>query len=157
MWGSLAGVVVRPQLPVAVAECVEQPVCEEWDRRMSKVLIIDDEEGFLQITEVILQRAGYQTVRARNGSEGMRLVDECDPDLIILDDMMPGISGSEMCARLKSDPDYRKLPIIMHTAGVKLRNPELVRSIGADALLFKPTVAQTIVETVGRLLQRHPA
>jgi CheY-like chemotaxis protein len=124
---------------------------------VSTVLIIDDEVGFVRILEMILRRAGYHTCSATDGAEGLRLVEECTPDLIILDDMMPGLSGTEMCVRLRRDPLRQSVPIIIHTAGLKLRHPEQLKAIGADALLIKPTMPQVMIDTVGRLLQQASA
>ena len=62
---------------------------------MRTILIIDDEEGFLQIIQVILKRAGYQTLVATNGVEGIDMVYNCQPDVVILDDMMPGMTGGD--------------------------------------------------------------
>ncbi len=121
---------------------------------MAVVLIIDDEEGFLHITEVILQRAGYTTLRAVNAVEGLSLAYERCPDVIILDDMMPGLSGSEVCRMLKSDPERQHVPIIMHSAASRMRNPDHVRAIRADAVLLKPTMPKDLVETVSRFA--HP-
>jgi DNA-binding response OmpR family regulator len=121
---------------------------------MHIVLIVDDEEGFVQITEAVLRRAGYQTVSASNGDDGLRLVEEVTPDLIILDDMMPGISGMDVCLRLKNDPRHNTVPVIMHTAGTRLRAPDKVRAIGADAILFKPTMPNEILDMVSRLLDK---
>ena len=119
---------------------------------MSVVLIIDDEESFLVMAERILQRAGYETLCATNCDDGLRLVSEYSPDIVILDDMMPGVSGSELCVQLKSSAQYRGLPVIMHTAGVKLKNEAQVQAIGADAVLIKPSSPQSMVDTVARLL-----
>lgn len=119
---------------------------------MHTVLVIDDEEGFLQIIKVVLQRAGYRTLAANNGTTGLELVYEHAPDIIILDDMMPGISGGEVCMQLKNDPQTRHIPIVMYSAGAKVRNPAYIKQIGADGALFKPALPAEILETISTYL-----
>jgi CheY-like chemotaxis protein len=119
---------------------------------MYTVLIVDDEEGFLQIIQVILKRAGYRTLVANNGSDGLEMVYQHHPDIIILDDMMPGLTGGDVCLRIKNDPAVSHIPVVMHSAGAKVRNPQYIQQIGADGVLFKPSLPNEILETVGRWL-----
>ena len=115
---------------------------------MRTILIIDDEEGFLQIIQVILKRAGFETVVATNGVDGIDMVYSCQPDVIILDDMMPGMTGGDVCMKLKGDPEVCNIPVVMHSAGAKVRNPQYIRQIGADDVLFKPSLPNEIVEKI---------
>lgn len=119
---------------------------------MRTILIVDDEEGFLHILQVVLQRAGFSTLTASNAIDAQNIVKGKTPDLIILDDMMPGMSGSDLCVQLKSDPTYHQIPIIMHSAGLKIHDKSHVQRIGADAVLSKPSQPRDIVETVKRFL-----
>jgi two-component system phosphate regulon response regulator PhoB len=119
---------------------------------MRTILIVDDEEGFLHILQVVLQRAGFSTVTANNALDAHSVVTNQRPDLIILDDMMPGMSGSELCSQLKNDPSYSHIPIIMHSAGLKIHDKSHVQRIGADAVLPKPSQPRDIVETVRRFV-----
>lgn len=120
---------------------------------MHKVLVIDDEEGFLQIIQIILKRAGYETLVASDGQTGLDMAYLHQPDIIILDDMMPGLTGGEVCMRLKSDPAVSGIPVIMYSAGAKVRNREYIREIGADGALMKPCLPNDIIETVGRYIE----
>ncbi|MBZ0297552.1 MAG: response regulator [Anaerolineae bacterium] len=115
---------------------------------MFKVLVVDDEEGFLQIIQVVLSRAGYDTIVASDGKEGLEMTYSHRPDVIILDDMMPGLTGGEVCIHLKNDQKVNHIPVIMYSAGAKVRNPEYIRKIGADGVLFKPSLPGEIIETV---------
>ncbi len=117
---------------------------------MRTVLIIDDEEGFLQIVQIILRRAGYKTLVATNGSEGLDMIYAHHPDIVILDDMMPGLTGGDVCMRIKNDPAVRNIPVVMHSAGAKVRNPQYIRQIGADGVLYKPSLPSEIIETINR-------
>lgn len=121
---------------------------------MPTVLIIDDETGFLQITQIILQRAGFQAVVASNGPDGIAAMAQHRPDIVILDDMMPGMTGGQVCQRLKADPDYQNIPIVMHSAGPKVRNPAYIQEIGADGVLVKPAIPSEIIDTINQYLGR---
>lgn len=120
---------------------------------MHVVLVVDDEAHFVTLSQVLLQRAGFQTLAANDARKGLEIVYEHSPDIILLDDMMPGMYGSEMCQILKADPKWRHIPIIMHTAGARLKTQEQVDAIGADAVVFKPAKPQELVDTISRLLK----
>lgn len=115
---------------------------------MGTVLIIDDEEGFLQIIQIILKRAGFTTIVASNGADGIDMVYNFRPDIVILDDMMPGMTGGDVCMQLKGDPEVRHIPVVMHSAGAKVRNPQYINQIGADDVLFKPSLPNEIIEKI---------
>ncbi len=120
---------------------------------MGTVLIVDDEENFLQIIQIILKRAGYQTLVAADGTKGLDMVYDCLPDIVILDDMMPGLTGGDVCLKLKSDPSVSHIPVVMHSAGAKVRNRDYIAKIGADDVLFKPSLPADIVEKVNNWVQ----
>lgn len=104
----------------------------------TKILIVDDNEQNLALIRVILHRQGYESVLARSGEEALHLVRTDPPDLIILDVMMPGMDGIEVCRRLKEDEETRLIPIVIMTV---LDQPEdKIRGIeaGADDFLTKP-------------------
>src|SRR6266852_293157 len=104
----------------------------------AKILIVDDNEQNLTLIRVILRRHGYDSRLARSGEEALQQVVAAPPDLIILDVMMPGIDGIEVCRRLKDDAKTRLIPIVIMTA---LNQPEdKIRGIeaGADDFLTKP-------------------
>ncbi|NDJ60623.1 MAG: response regulator transcription factor [Chloroflexi bacterium] len=119
---------------------------------MQTILIVDDEEGFLHILEVVLQRAGYATETALSAMAALEVLDAQSVDLIILDDMMPGLSGSEMCAKVKSDPLTQHIPVIMHSAGLKIHDKTHIEQIGADAVLVKPCPPRDVVEMVTKFM-----
>jgi len=114
---------------------------------------VDDEEGFRHILEVVLQRSGYTVASARNAAEALSVLERETPSLIILDDMMPGMSGSDLCRQLKADPLRRTIPVLMHSANSKLHNPAYVDSIGADGVLLKPCPPRDVVAAVNQFLQ----
>src|SRR5262245_50423239 len=83
----------------------------------SKVLVVDDNPQNMELLEAYMEELeGVKTLRAFNGEEALRQVESQKPDLILLDVMMPRMSGFEVCKRLKSDPATRHIPVIMVTA-----------------------------------------
>jgi CheY-like chemotaxis protein len=119
---------------------------------MKTVLIVDDEEGFRHIAQVILERAGFETRLASNGEEALGLISEVMPDLILLDDMMPGLSGGDVCAEIKRDPSLAHILVIIHSAGMRVKDPAFIRSIGADAAMAKPTLPRDMVAIITNML-----
>lgn len=119
---------------------------------MFTVLIVDDEEGFVQITQIILKKAGFKTLVAHDGASALELVYAHRPDVIILDDMMPGMTGGEVCRHIKDDTNLSNIRVIMHSAGAKIRNAVYITQIGADGVLFKPSLSHEIVDTINRTL-----
>lgn len=119
---------------------------------MCTILVVDDEEGFCHLMEVLFKRAGYKTLIANNGADGLRIASAEHPDLVILDEMMPGMTGSEVCVQIKSNPELATIPVIMHTAHVKLFDRAHIEAIGADAVLHKPSLPREIMATVEQML-----
>lgn len=119
---------------------------------MRTILIVDDEQGFLHILQVVLQRAGFTTITATSARDALRVIAQGSIDLIILDDMMPEMSGSDLCVHLKADPAYQHIPIVMHSAGLKIHDKTHIQRIGADGVLPKPSQPRDIVEMVKRFV-----
>lgn len=106
----------------------------------------------LHILGLILDRAGYKTLVADNGEDALSMVYHHRPSVIILDEMMPGLSGGEVCFRIKADESVSQTAIIMHSAGTQIQSEAYLRRIGADAALAKPCPPKRIVETVASFL-----
>jgi CheY-like chemotaxis protein len=120
---------------------------------MFTVLVVDDEPSFRHILSIILQRAGYQILQASDAVSALKVIEAQTPDLIILDDMMPGMDGSDLCVKLKQDVRYSEIPVVMHTANPKFKDPSLGERIGANGVLLKPALHPEIVAVVGRFVQ----
>ena len=116
------------------------------------ILIVDDETSFLDILQIILQRAGYKTVVTTNGKEGLNMVYEHRPNLVVLDDMLPGISGGDICMTIKNDPSVSHIPVILYSAGPRVREREFIRQIGANASMSKPFKPKDVVQLVANCL-----
>ena len=123
----------------------------------SKVLIVDDN---IQNRELLVAYVedipNVLTVEAANGIEAMAKVAEAPPDLIILDIMMPKMSGFEVCKRLKADPATRSIPVLMVTALDEVGDHERAVDSGTDEFLTKPVERAELVDRVTSLLRlRH--
>src|SRR6202158_4051738 len=117
-----------------------------------KILIVDDDEDVLLIVQTILDNSGYTAVVARNGREGVEKALETKPDLILLDVMMPELSGWEVCTTLKSAPETRKIPIARLTVKSEIRDLITGMQVGADDYITKPFTRKKLLSTVRRLL-----
>lgn len=102
------------------------------------VLVVDDDQRNVRLMESILRGGGYQVAKAYNGEEALRLVEREHPDLLVLDVMMPRMSGFELCQRLKGRYETRLLPVIMVTALNALEDKVQALEYGADDFLTKP-------------------
>jgi DNA-binding response OmpR family regulator len=121
------------------------------------ILIVDDETSFLDILQIILQRAGYRTLVTTNGKEGLNMVYQHKPDLVVLDDMLPGISGGDICMTLKNDAAVKHIPVILYSAGPRVRERDFIRQIGANATMSKPFKPKDVVQIVSGFLGAPPA
>ena len=119
-----------------------------------KILVIEDDPIALRFTRYTLEQEGYQVVTAPNGSEGLRKAWKEEPDLIILDVMLPGIDGFEICHRLRAEPQTARLPILMLTAKAQEVDKATGLKMGADDYLIKPVDPSDITSTVENLLTR---
>lgn len=122
-----------------------------------KILIVDDDEDVLLIVQTILDNAGYSAVTARNGREGVEKAIGLRPDLILLDVMMPELSGWEVCTTLKSAPETRRIPIAMLTVKAEIRDLITGMQVGADDYLTKPFEFAELLARVRALLRRGAA
>lgn len=121
---------------------------------MAKILVVDDDPDIVDLVTFNLTRAGMQCVSARESSGVIDLISEESPDLIILDIMLPGMSGIEILKRLKSSSDIRRIPIIMLTAKSEEVDRVLGLELGADDYVTKPFSVRELVLRVKRVLAR---
>lgn len=117
-----------------------------------KILVVDDEEGMLTILKIILGRAGFQVLAANCGEDALKMIRSEHPSVVVLDDMMPIMTGSEVCMKVKADPEVRHIPIVMHSAGIHIQDENYIERIGADASLSKPCPPGKMVDTVRSFL-----
>jgi two-component system cell cycle response regulator len=120
---------------------------------MAKVLIVDDNESFRRLNAEFIKMDGHEVLTARNGRETIDLVRQEHPDILLLDIMMPGIDGYEICRSIKSDPDTQETMVVMITA---LPPSERFKSYqaGADEHITKPIQSRQLRDLVRRLVAR---
>lgn len=120
----------------------------------TKVLIVDDEEAIREMISVALELAGFQWIEAENAQVAhSRIVDE-RPDLILLDWMLPGVSGIELARRLKRDEATGEIPIIMLTARSEEDNKIQGLDAGADDYITKPFSTRELISRINAVLRR---
>ena len=112
------------------------------------VLLVEDEPAQREVLAYNLEAEGFGVAKAETGDDALVMVDETQPDVIILDWMLPGVSGSEVCRRLKSNVETRKIPVIMLTA--RSEEADRVRGLetGADDYVIKP---YSVIELMARV------
>ena len=120
----------------------------------SKILIIEDEPDIAEMITYNLQREGYKTLSCRDGEVGLSRIHTDNPDLVILDLMLPGIDGIEVCRRVKSDPVTRSTPIIMLTAKSEEDNKIQGLDVGADDYITKPFSTRELISRIKAVLRR---
>ncbi|MCK4342319.1 MAG: response regulator [Phycisphaerae bacterium] len=122
----------------------------------SKVLIADDNPQILELLEAYLEPLDVEVRLAAEGEATLAAVERDEPDLILLDIMMPKRSGFEVCRILKDDPRYRDIPIVMVTALNEVGDMERARECGCDDFLSKPVNKIELLARVQNLLKlRH--
>jgi two-component system phosphate regulon response regulator PhoB len=125
-------------------------------RRREKILVIEDEADILDLVEYNLQREGYRVTGCLDGEQGLQQVRKEDPDLVILDLMLPGMDGIEICRQLKGDKLTRAIPVIMLTAKAEETDVILGLGVGADDYVTKPFRPKELIARVQAVLRRGP-
>lgn len=122
----------------------------------SKVLIVDDNHQNLELLEAYLEdAANITTLRATNGQECLKVVRDEKPDLVLLDIMMPNMSGYEVCKAIRADAATKELPIILVTALHEMADIELGMDLGANDFLTKPVNRVDLLSRINTLLRVH--
>jgi two-component system alkaline phosphatase synthesis response regulator PhoP len=121
-----------------------------------KIVVVEDEEDILEVIRYNLAREGFRVVTARDGAAAQRTIRTESPALVVLDLMLPGLDGIELCRRLKSDALTRSIPIIMVTAKGEESDIVLGLGVGADDYVTKPFSPKELVARVLAVLRRGP-
>jgi Response regulators consisting of a CheY-like receiver domain and a winged-helix DNA-binding domain len=121
---------------------------------VTKILVVDDEEPILELLRFNLEKEGYQVCAAKDGQEALERVNDEQPDLLVLDVMLPGMSGIEVCQRLRLIPKYKQLPIIMLTAKGEEIDKVLGLELGADDYMTKPFSPRELLARIKACLRR---
>ena len=113
-----------------------------------RVLVVDDELSLRMLINATLKGKNYHTYEAEDGIEALNIIKSQQPDLIILDVMMPGMSGYEVCKTIKSDPELNKIKILLLTAKVQISDREEAQKSGADYFLAKPFCSYELLKMI---------
>ena len=119
-----------------------------------KILIVDDEEHIVELIKFNLDANGYRTITASNGLEALELAKNEKPDLILLDIMLPGLNGNDVCKEIRKDIEIATIPIIMITAKGEELDRILGLELGADDYVTKPFSVRELMARVKAVLRR---
>jgi len=119
-----------------------------------EILIVDDEPNVVVPIQFLMEQQGYRVMIAERGEDALDLIYQYKPDLVLLDIMLPGIDGYEVCEIVRLNPEYRKIKIIFLTA--KGREEEIAKglALGADAYITKPFSNAALVAKVKEILEK---
>jgi DNA-binding response OmpR family regulator len=119
----------------------------------SKILVVDDTEPNLRLLRALLTGAGYEVFTAGGGAEGIAAAARENPDLVLLDIMMPDLTGFEVCQRLRAAPETRQIPIVFLTALHEMEDHMRAVDVGGDDVLTKPINKLELLLRVKSLLR----
>jgi len=119
---------------------------------LAKLLVVDDDPNLLDLMRLILRPTGWEVLTAQSGPEALDMAHCHQPDLIVLDMMMPGMKGFEVCNRLRASKRFRDVPIVALTGAAEDYEHTLALQAGADAVITKPISAQHLTERLKAFL-----
>ncbi len=120
-----------------------------------RILVVDDDIDMRQMLCLVFQRAGFEVVEAANGEQALARAVDSHPIVVLLDVMMPGLSGFDVCSRLKCDQRTDQVPVIFVSAAEDVRSRNDNLKIGADDCIQKPIAPRELVARVRRVLERR--
>lgn len=121
---------------------------------MSRILVVEDEQDLQAVLAYNLKQAGYETLVTRLGAEGLKVAREQKPDLVLLDLMLPDVSGTDVCRQLKEQPGTRAIPVMMLTAKGEEIDRVVGFELGADDYVVKPFSMRELLLRVQAILRR---
>lgn len=121
-----------------------------------RILIVDDDSVILRLLQINFRLEGYEVDTASRGEEALQRVKDHLPDVVVLDVMMPGIDGWEVCRQLKENAGVSHIPVIFLSARAQEEDRQRGYALGVDEYVTKPFDPAHLVEIVGRSLARHP-
>jgi DNA-binding response OmpR family regulator len=121
---------------------------------MTAILVADDDTDIRDLVMFKLEQAGFEVTAVDNGLAALTAARDAPPDLVVLDVMMPGMSGIDVCQELRRDPDTANLPIILLTARAQEGDVEVGFGVGADDYIIKPFSPRELLNRVEAVLAR---
>lgn len=119
---------------------------------MAKVLVVDDDPTILRLLQVNLEMEGYEVVTASDGSQALQRIRELQPDLVLLDVMMPELDGWQVCEQVRREPDLQHIPVVFLSARAQDADVGRGHEAGADAYITKPFDPLALVELIRDLI-----
>jgi len=124
---------------------------------MPAILIVDDEPTIRALVRSVLEGRGYRTVEAADGISALKLAVPERPDLILLDVALPGLSGLEVCRRLKNSPATASIPVLLLTGVLQQAERQIGADAGAQGFIAKPFSPAALVAQIDEALRQHAA
>lgn len=117
-----------------------------------RVLVVDDDPGMVNLLRILLSLEGWEVLTATNGTQALEIAECYAPHLILLDIMMPGMDGYEVCRRLRADPRFREVPVLAFTALSESEDQGRARQAGFDDLVSKGMGHKLLIERMRSFL-----
>lgn len=116
------------------------------------ILVVEDEESLLKLESILFTSKGYDVTGVRDGRAALEALAQSRPDVVVLDVMLPGPDGFEICRAIKDDPETSDIPVVILTAKKSSMDLERGRTAGADAYLTKPFKSVKVLEVIEGLI-----
>lgn len=120
---------------------------------MKKILLTDDEPNIVRVVSARLKTQGFEVISANDGEAALEVFYREKPDLVLLDIMLPKLDGYKVCQKLKADPKWKHVPVILFSAKAQDTDKQAGRDHGADAYIAKPFQPEQLLETIRYLLK----
>jgi two-component system, cell cycle response regulator DivK len=121
-------------------------------REKNKILIVDDNEDVVTTYRVVLERMGFEVDTARDGNECIERIESARPDMVLLDVLLPGLSGSEVCRLIKETARTQTIPVVAITASLAADTRVRMAEVGADEFLLKPIDVSDLNRVIKRFM-----
>jgi len=152
--GAAVAIGADSEQTVLVQNADSDEVTAKAEKETKRILVVEDEEGIVKLVKMYLEHHRYEVIIANDGREGLEKAKAEKPDLIVLDLMLPKISGYKVCGLLKKDARYAKTPVILFTAKAQEKDVKLGQEVGADAYITKPFEPETLLAKIKELLKK---
>jgi DNA-binding response OmpR family regulator len=124
-------------------------------RMTPRILIVDDDDGLRHLMRLVLRREGFEVIEAADGAEALARAYDSHPTLVLLDVMMPGLDGFEVCRKLRSDQRTHRLPIVFVSAIGDIKHRNELLKLGADDCIQKPIGPRELIVRVRGVMERR--